>query len=232
MDREAIAAALLRLTVPGPPRLELLDGGEVGTVRTVGIVPGSFDPMTVAHASLARALRDRHRCDLILMLYSPRTIPKDPPGEPPLLRPEVRVASVLAWSATSEEFGTGLCSHGLIADQAAAAGRAFPRARLLFGVGSDKVVQLLDPSWYEDAERSLSGLFGSARVAYGVRAGQAVPAREALERDPRWAERIEVLELPSEVSAVSSSRVRRMVREGADVSDLVPPEVMPYLGAD
>jgi nicotinic acid mononucleotide adenylyltransferase len=227
VDGDAISGALLRLLRPGPPRLEVLDGRGPG--RRVGIVPGSFDPMTVAHEALAMALRDR-RCDLVLLLYSPRTMPKEGPAEPPLMTPEARVASLLAWSVPRAGFGTALCSHGLIAHQATAAGRAFPGADMLFGLGSDKVVQLLDPSWYDDAGRALSGLFRSARVAYGVRAGEADRAREALDREPRWRDRIDAVELPAALEAVSSSRVRRLAREGADVSDLVPDEVMPFVG--
>jgi nicotinic acid mononucleotide adenylyltransferase len=227
VDRDAISGALLRLLRPGPPRLEVLEGG--GPARRVGIVPGSFDPMTEAHAALAMALRDR-RCDLVLLVYSPRTMPKEGPSEPPLMTPEARVASLLAWSVPRAGFGTALCSHGLIADQATAAGRAFPGADMLFGVGSDKVVQLLDRSWYDDADRTLSGLFRSARIAYGERAGEAGRVREATDREPRWRDRIDAVELPSALEAVSSSRVRRLAREGTDVSDLVPEEVVPFLG--
>jgi nicotinic acid mononucleotide adenylyltransferase len=227
VGREAISAALLGLRRPGPARLEVLDGD--GPAGQIGVVPGSFDPMTAAHAALARALRDGG-CDLVLLLYSPRTMPKEQDAEPPLMTPEARVASLLAWSVPREGFGTALCSHGLIADQAAAAGRAFPGAELLFGVGSDKVVQLLDPSWYEDPGETLSALFRSTRVAYGIRAGHADRVREALDRESRWRDRVEVVELPPAVSEISSSRVRRLVREGRNVSDLVPPEVGPFLG--
>jgi hypothetical protein len=185
--------------------------------------------MTMAHEALAMALRDR-RCDLVLLLYSPRTMLKEGAAEPPLMTPEARVASLLAWSVPREGFGTALCSHGLIADQATAAGRAFPGADMLFGLGSDKVVQLLDPSWYDDADRALSGLFRSARIAYGVRAGGAHRVREATDREPRWRDRIDAVELPSVLAAVSSSRVRALARQGAEVSDLVPEEVMPFLG--
>jgi nicotinic acid mononucleotide adenylyltransferase len=227
VNREAISAALLGLRRPGPARLEVLDGG--GPAGRVGVVPGSFDPMTVAHATLARALGDGG-CDLVLLLYSPQTMPKERDAEPPLLTPEARVASLLAWSVPREGFGTALCSHGLIADQATAAGRAFPGADLVFGLGSDKVVQLLDPSWYEDPDEALSGLFRSARVAYGIRAGQGDRVQEALDREARWRDRLEAVELPDAVSEISSSRVRRLVRERRDVSDLLPEEVVPFLG--
>jgi nicotinamide-nucleotide adenylyltransferase len=226
VDPISIRAALDRCRAPGRPRLEVMR--PVPPVEVLGLVPGSFDPMTVAHAVLAEALAT----DLTLFLYSPRTLPKqDGPGgasSPPLMEEEDRVASLLAYCRTRRGLGVALSSHGLLIDQAEAAAASFPGARLVFGVGSDKVVQILDPRWYRDPARALGRLFSLAEVAYSVREGDPdqfdpVPAASS------WRARLHPLPLPEHVRAISSRRIREAVRRGEDVDAMVPPEVRPFV---
>jgi nicotinamide-nucleotide adenylyltransferase len=192
-------------------------------------VPGSFDPMTVAHAALAEGLE----MDLVLLVYSPATLPKEAapsgPPHPPLLDEEDRVASMLAWSTRRPDTGVGICSHGLYADQAEAAAAAFPRAQLVFGVGSDKVLQLFDPRWYGDRDADLDRLFALAEVAYAVRAGDREHLQATLRRNRRWAPRLRRIELPPRIAGLSSRAVRAAVARGEDVSGSVPPEVLPFV---
>lgn len=230
MDAGAIREALVRAARPGLPRLDLLD--EVpDTSRTIGLVPGSFDPMTIAHAALVEALAT----DNVLLVYSPATLAKEagPGGVPSevLLEPGERVASLLAYARGRPAVGVALCSHGLYADQAVAVGAAFPGARLVFGMGSDKVLQLLDPAWYEDRQEALERLFSIADVAYALRRGDGERVAAALAAEPRWAGGLRALELPPKVAAVSSRTVREAVRRGADVRRLVPEGVRPFLEA-
>jgi nicotinamide-nucleotide adenylyltransferase len=204
----------------------------VGTRPTdpvVGLVPGSFDPMTVAHAALALALP----AGAVLFVYSPATLPKEAgPGggpEPPLLPQEDRVASVLAYCADRPWLGVALCSHGLLADQAAAAGEAFPGADLLFGVGSDKLIQLFDRKWYRDRDASLDVLFSRAGVAYAVRAGDEERVEQARAGGGRWAAKVRSLPVDPGVAALSSRAVRAALRRGEDVRGSVPAEILPFL---
>jgi nicotinic acid mononucleotide adenylyltransferase len=224
--RAEIRAALDRARAPGAPRLEVL--GVRPAAPVVGLVPGSFDPMTVAHAALALALPAGE----VLFVYSPATLPKQmgPGGEPepPLLAEEDRVASVLAYCEDRPELGVALCSHGLLADQAEAAGGAFPGAGLLFGVGSDKIAQLLDWRWYADRDASLDSLFSRAEVAFAVRAGDEGRVDRILAAS-RWKGKIRSLAVDRSVAVVSSRAVRAAVRRGEDVRGSVPPEVLPFL---
>jgi nicotinic acid mononucleotide adenylyltransferase len=195
------------------------------------MVPGSFDPMTVAHAALAGSVG----AELALLVWSSATLPKErgPGGgaAPPLLEPEDRLASMQAWCAPRPWAQVAICSHGLLADQAEATAAAFPGARLVFGIGSDKVLQLLDPGWYEDRDADLGRLFARAEVAWALRSGDEEPIRAALEREPRWRGRIRRLDLPADVAEISSRAVRRAVRRGEDVAASVPPEVLPFVRA-
>jgi len=226
-----IGRALARANESGPPRLEVLWPYSPGSPERVGIVSGSFDPMTLAHAAMADALA--RSAELVLFLYSPRTLPKEagPGGDPgaALLSPRDRVASLLAYCRSRRGRGVAVCSHGLYADQAEAAVGALPGADIVFGVGSDKLVQLADPKWYEDRDRALDRLLSVARVAYAVRQGQDEPVAGVLKEMHRWRERIQPVDLPSGLADLSSRRVREVVANGGDVGDLVPSEVLPFI---
>lgn len=198
------------------------------SARRVGLVSGSFDPMTVAHAALAEALR-AEAADPVLLVYSPRTIPKDPGAEPPLLRPEERLASVAAWCESRPGLLPAVCSHGLYVDQAEAAARAFPAAEIVLALGADKVLQLFDPSWYEDPDQALDRLFQRASVVYAPRGGQDEAVEQVVGRHGAWTSRVTRVALPDDLSDVSSSEVRRRVRGGQDVASSVPPEILPFL---
>jgi nicotinic acid mononucleotide adenylyltransferase len=195
----------------------------------LGLVPGSFDPMTVAHAALAEALDT----DLTLFVYSPQTLPKQAgPGgavRAPLMQEEDRVASLLAYCRTRQGLGVALSSHGLLIDQAETAAASFPRARLVFGVGSDKVAQILDPRWYRDPAAALRRLFSLADVAYAVREGDPDPLHSHLAGAAEWRGHLHPLSLPEHVRAISSRRIREAVRRGEDADAVVPSEVRPFV---
>jgi hypothetical protein len=169
----------------------------------------------------------------VLLVWSPATLPKEagPGGAPaaPLFEPEERIASLLAYGAARLNVAVALCSHGLYSDQAEAAAAAFPGARLVFGLGSDKLRQLFDPRWYRDRDAALARLFAVADVAYAVRAGDEAAVGELLAGEDRWRPRLRRLHLDPVVAGVSSRSVRRDLRRGADVTALVPDQVLPFV---
>jgi nicotinic acid mononucleotide adenylyltransferase len=230
MTDEGVAAAIERAREPGPPRLEIVGGPPATNPETVGLVAGSFDPLTKAHEALAEALRT----DLTLMVWSPATLPKEEPSEdrsPPLLEPEARLVAVLAWCLARPNARLAVASHGLLVDQVDGAARAFPDARFVVGVGSDKLRQLFDPAWYEDRDAALKRLFRRAVVAYSVRTADRSSPPPRIEPGEGWRPRLRRLELPPEVAGLSSSTVREAIRRGQDVSGAVPFEALPFVEA-
>jgi nicotinic acid mononucleotide adenylyltransferase len=196
-----------------------------GLPRRVALLPGSFDPITVAHAALADAARDW--ADLVVLVYSVRTVPKDVEAEPPLLAEPERIQALTRFCAARPGTAVGLCSHGLLVDHVRAAAERFPPAELAVVVGSDKVVQLFDPAWYEDHEAALDELFGRATVLYAIREGEADAVRATLSHpaNVRWQVRLQRIDVAPEVAAVSSRMVRSLLRRGDDMSHLLPPGV-------
>jgi nicotinamide-nucleotide adenylyltransferase len=194
----------------------------------VALVSGSFDPITIAHAALADAAAGW--ADLVVVLYSPRTVPKPGDAEPPLLSETERLRGMEAFCLPRPKREPGLCSHGLLVEQVQAARVRFPQAELRLAIGSDKLLQVLDPRWYEDPTAALDTLFEHAVVMYAVRDGEEAAVTEALSASgARWRHRVARLDVSPEVAAVSSSLVRSMARRGQDVRHLVPPEVLPLL---
>ncbi len=208
----------------GAPRPTLVFTRDPGQVRSAALLSGSFDPLTVAHAALAERAADR--VDAVVLVYAVDTLPKEGRAAPPLLPVEVRLDVVDRYCAPDSRRFLGLCSHGLLADQAEAAAERFPGAELWLIVGSDKVVQLFDPRWYEDRDAALDRLFARAGLLYADRAGSEGVVGRLLERreNRRWRDRVARLDVRSSLAGVSSRMVRELVRRGEQVDALVPPE--------
>ena len=195
-----------------------------GVRRNVALLPGSFNPPTAAHMLLAeRALQEGFDCVVLLLAHN--TVGKQPSG----LIPEDRLLAMRA--LTGGAFGVGASSHGLYADQAEAAQRVYPDAEITFLVGSDKIEQIFDPRWYDDRNGALERLFGSARLVVAPRADQGELLRTVLEQNRRFADRVSVLRLHPAVSDLSSTRVRGLLRAGAEPAGLVPAPVAELLTA-
>ncbi len=203
----------------------LLVEPDPGRPGRVALLPGSFDPITVAHAALAEA--GSEWADLVVLVYSVRTVPKEVDSEPPLLSEPERVEALKDFCAARPGAAVGLCSHGLLVEEVRAAADRFPGAELALVVGSDKVLQLFDPAWYQDRDAVLEDLFRRATVLYAVREGEAEGLNTAL-ADPahaRWRHRLRQIDVAPEAAAVSSGLVRARLRRGQDVSHVLPPGV-------
>jgi nicotinamide-nucleotide adenylyltransferase len=195
-----------------------------GKPESIGLLSGSFDPMTVAHAALAEA--GSTRVGLMLLVYSVRTLPKEGNSPPSLLEERHRLQVLERYCRRRSRMAVGLCSHGLLADQVEAARTRFPGSALWLVMGSDKVLQLLDPRWYRHRDVALTRLFAEAGVMYAARTGEDEAVGEALNlpANRRWRDRFERLDVPGHVASVSSRRVRELLRSGQDASHLVVEE--------
>jgi nicotinic acid mononucleotide adenylyltransferase len=196
---------------------------------SVSLLPGSFDPLTIAHAAMAEAALAH--ADLVALLYSVRTLPKGEGAPGALLEEMERLAWLERFREGRDRMVIAVSSHGLLADQVRAAADRFPGSALSVVIGSDKLLQLLDPVWYEDRDAALEPMFGRATVLIAVRDGDedAVTTALGAPENARWRHRIERLEVPPSVAAVSSSEVRERLRRGEDVGPLVPEEVRALL---
>ncbi len=93
-----------------------------------------------------------------------------------------------------------------------------------FVIGSDKIAQLVDPSFYVDGQRGVDATFAELRFIVVPRKGAPV------DRDD-----VEVLESAevfddATIETLSATEVRARVRRGERIDHLVPPEVAVALG--
>jgi cytidylyltransferase-like protein len=103
---------------------------------TVGAYPGTFNPPTVAHLSIAEAARRHGGLDRLDLVVSTVPLGKDPIG-PPL---DVRLSVLQAMVATRPWLGVRVTDRQLIAEVADGYDAVV--------VGADKWLQIVDPAWY------------------------------------------------------------------------------------
>ena len=222
---DATSLALLRTMLlgidpDGPPRLVPLQ--PLRRARAVCLIPGSFNPPTVAHIALAdRAFSDGY--DGVHFVYSVRTVGKGTSG----LLPEDRL--LLARAAAPDHVGVLVSSVGLLAEIASAAVASLAPTDLAVMIGGDKLEQLFEDRWYADRDAALDQLFSSARLLVAPRRDDGERVAQLIRAHPRWAPRIELCHLHPSVAEVSSTRVRQVLRGGGDPSGLVPESVGRFL---
>lgn len=216
-------AVLAKLRSSERPRLVLWPDREAAPA-SVALLAGSFDPVTNAHLELARAASGE--AELVVLTFSARTLSKEPGAAGPLLSEPERIRALVAVCDGRRGLVVGLCSHGLLADQVAAAGERFPGARISVVLGSDKLAQLFDPRWYKDRDAALAALFRAAEVRYAVRAGDDAAAALVAAASLGHAALVHSLDVDPDVAAISSRVAREVARSGGDVSGLVPAEAL------
>lgn len=182
----------------------------------VGIFGGTFDPPHVGHTRVAADVADALDLERVLWI---------PAGEPPH-KPRGRVSpaatrlDMVRAAARADprfEVSTLECDRpgtSFTVDTLAALRQAMPDASLVLILGADQFAELA--SW-----RGPERILGMAHVAVMDRHGAS--ARLA-RPDLTGAERAQVV--PVRRVDVSSTDVRRLVRDGRDVSTLVPPGVL------
>ena len=215
-----LRSVLAGLDPDGPPTLVALQPSR--RAKAVCLVPGSFNPPTVAHVALADRARNEGY-DGVHFVYSVRTVGKRPNG----LVPEDRL--LLTRAAAPSGVGVCVSSAGLLADMAVAATQAFDPTDLAILVGGDKLEQLFEHRWYADRDAALEQLFSLARVLVAPRRDETERIEEILRAHPRWGPRVDVLHLHPSIAEVSSTRVRQVLRAGGDPSGLVPEPVASFL---
>jgi len=128
--------------------------------------------------------------------------------------------------------GTGilLFNRGLYVEQAEAVRTSFPQVtRLLFLVGFDKIVQILDPHYYNDRDAALKELFALAELLVAPRGDAGPEALDELLNRPEnrpFAQHVSALSFSTAYRDISSTQIRQ--HPGAHRSD-IPLEVRRFM---
>jgi nicotinamide-nucleotide adenylyltransferase len=206
---------LERLRPEGPPWAALAPGSEEPRGDII-VFPGSFNPPTLAHLAMLRAARDfaRRRSGGHWQVYaalSRHIVDKEAVERLTLLDRIVLLEEVLATHV--RHAGIVLLNRGLYVEQAQGMRVAFPRVRrLFFLVGFDKIVQILDPHYYQDRDSALRELFAQAHLLVAPRGGEGEEdLRELLNRAENrpFASSIHPLPLAAQYRNLSSTQARQ-----------------------
>jgi nicotinamide-nucleotide adenylyltransferase len=197
--------------------------------RRVGLLAGSYNPLTTAHVALAAAARATAHLEVVAWACATVTVDKERVTRATLAD---RLAQLLAYTERLPGNALVVVNRGLYVDQArlvrtlAAAG-----AEVDIVVGFDKVVQILDPRYYIDRETALSELFSTAHLLVAPRGPDGRESLDRLLKRPEnqpFTGHIAFLDLPGALAADSSTAARRLAAGGAPgfaaLRALLPPE--------
>jgi len=188
-----------------------------GRPSHLGILPGTFNPITVAHVGLAQAALGA--VDEVVFVL-PRRFPHKPYEGASF---DQRIAMLQAALAAEPRFSIAAAEAGLFHQIAGAAREAYgPDVRLRLICGRDAAERIVNWDYGEPgAIRDMLRRFG---LLVAARGGQYQPPEDL--RDA-----IEVLPWKSAYEDVSATEVRRRIPAGEEWEHLVPPEVRPMARA-
>jgi nicotinic acid mononucleotide adenylyltransferase len=195
------------------------------------VFPGSFNPPTIAHLAMlkeAQRFARSHQPMRVYVALSKHTVDKES-VERPLLLDRIMLLRRLLRKRLPHA-GILLFNRGLYVEQAQAIRRSFRRVKhILFLVGFDKIVQILDPCYYEDRDAALAELFRLAGLLVAPRGFAGMRELEALLQQPqneRFARYIRSLPFSSVYREVSSTKIRQGVSGSARE---IPQEVRQFI---
>jgi nicotinate-nucleotide adenylyltransferase len=212
---------------PGPvnpdvPSFELFVPAQAGPLPNngrLGVLGGAYNPITRAHLLLAGYSREQGRLDEIIFV-----LPKILPNKP-LVRVSVEQRLEMMRLGTSgiPYISLGVCSHGLFLDICTALQQIYPqKLEIFFITGRDAAERILN--WpYDDPAAALAEMFAGFQLLVFERRGKLQLPENPLVH--KYLNRIHPLEVEENLDKVSSTEVRRRVREGGSIAELVPKEV-------
>jgi nicotinate (nicotinamide) nucleotide adenylyltransferase len=182
-----------------------------GQAARIGILPGAFNPPTVAHLALAHSAL-AHADETLFVL--PREFPHKPFAGAPF---EARIEMLLAATAGTPRFSVAVSEAGLFRDIAGECREAYGEgARFSFLCGRDAAERILN--WDYDGDASVAEMLREFDLLVAARRGE-------LEAPLHLRHAIEQLHLSGDLDLVSSTEVRERIARGEPWEDLVPESV-------
>ncbi|APD09444.1 MULTISPECIES: nicotinate-nucleotide adenylyltransferase [Thermus] len=177
----------------------------------IGLFGGSFDPIHLGHLLAASEAASALGLDQVLFVVAAR-----PPHKTPVAPPEARYEMVLLATAEDRRFGASRLEldrpgPSYTVDTLEEARRLFPEDELFFITGADAYRDVL--TWKEGHRlHELATLVAVARPGYPL---EAMPVPVV----PLWVPEV----------GISSTEIRRRIRQGLSVRYWVPRAVEVYL---
>ena len=177
--------------------------------RRMAVFAGSFNPLTIAHEAVIEQALGTDQCDEAVVSIAVHTIDKAEQQGASLVD---RLVSLTNLARAHQRVSVAVTNLGLYLDQAIAYRKAFPKlGGLTFLVGFDKIVQILDPRYYQDRDRELGQLFRLARFMVAPRGDNDRSELDLLLSSPpnqSFSAMVGWLPLGSDFTRLSSSALR------------------------
>lgn len=226
----ALREAVETLDLAAPPTARILYPEAVPTFRRIGILCGSFNPLTLAHAELAERARDTSQLDCVFFTLAKVTVDKEQLSGIGL---EDRLLLLSLYAQRHGCTGVALVNRGLYFEQAQAF-RALLGAtvELHFIVGMDKLVQILDPRYYQDRDAALRQLFALASLIVANRGAMVQEEFGQLLDRPEnrpYRAHVRFCPLPATIADLSATAVRNSLAAGKTIDAAAPAETATFL---
>src|SRR5581483_7709402 len=205
----ALRAEVETLDVSAPPTARSISPQTATPLHRVGILCGSFNPLTFAHTELAeRAIRE-FSLDQVLFTLAKVTVDKEQVTGMGL---EDRLLSLSLYVERRSSLGVALVNRGLYFEQAQAFHSLFgDQAGLSFLIGMDKLLQIFDPRYYHDRDAALRQLFSLASLLVANRDDMDEQSFTQLLSQPEnrpFREYVRFFTLPTTFTDLSATHVR------------------------
>lgn len=141
----------------------------------VGVYPGSFNPLTVAHVEIARVARETHDLDVVRLIVSRVALDKESPAGPTFRE---RIAALQTQAETTPWLEVDTTDKQLIADIA--------EGYDVVIMGADKWYQLHEERYYDSPVARDAAVARLPTTAIAPRTGYRLPDGVALAIDERF----------------------------------------------
>jgi nicotinamide-nucleotide adenylyltransferase len=226
----ALRETLETLDVFASPNAHVLYPEVLPVVRRIGLLCGSFNPLTLAHVELAEHAREIAGLDLVLFTVAKVTVEKEHVTG---LSLEDRLLILSLYAQRHEHTGVAIVNRGLYFEQAQAFRSLFGAGvELSFVVGMDKLLQILDPKYYVDRDAALQQLFALTSLIVANRGVMAQAAFDQLLDQPgnrSYRPYIRFCALPEAIAELSATAVRESLSVGQGIESSVPRETALFL---
>jgi nicotinic acid mononucleotide adenylyltransferase len=195
----------------------------------LGIFPASFNPPTKAHLALVQKARRQFGLDEVLVLLDLQAMDKKIFGAS--LAHRLFMLSLLF--RRDPRISMGLANRGLFVEKVRPLRKHYPASTsLLFVVGFDTALRVMDKKYYRNRNHSLRQLFRKSCLLVANRGQQDEKAFQELLGRPEhraFRSRVGFFRLPKVFCAHPSSFVRYRIRQGKSARGWVPPIILQFI---
>ncbi|NOT57214.1 MAG: hypothetical protein HOP18_21640 [Deltaproteobacteria bacterium] len=226
----ALHDAVATLELGAPPTTRLVSPERVTVPRRVGILCGSFNPLTLAHTELAEGALAAFALDTVFFTLAKVTVDKEQVTGMSL---EDRLLLLSFFAERHDQMGVALVNRGLYFEQAQAFRTLLGQeVALYFLVGMDKLLQIFDPRYYHDRDAALEQLFAISSLIVANRGDMDEGNFSRLLERPenrRFRAHVQFFTLSAAVTDLSATALRDALAAGQPIDSQVPPETMAFI---